>query len=718
MPRLQHTVRNFIFATQVLLLFLVLFEGKLAVPNWLQPAGRMHPMLLHFPIALLLLLAIFPLLRKEIEPKAFTKIQSFILHLAALSAVVTALMGLFLAQEDGYASELVRWHKWTGVGVSVLAYALLVVHQNWPKKTTFFNGMLVATVLVTVLAGHFGASLTHGEDYVLAPLRAEKVAVTPETPVFQAAVEPILDIKCYTCHNERKSKGDLVMTPVEKLLAGGENGPIWIPGDAQASALVQRIHLPLEHEDHMPPEGKAQLTEQEKRLLESWIQAGADLQQPIKNLQPADTLYTLVQQFLQQQNTLPKTEKEYAFPTASPERIAELNTPFRMVQPLAFGSPALAAKIFVRQAYQPSFLEELTAVKTQLVELNLTNLPITDEELSTIAQFPNLEQLILNGTDITGATLSDLQQCENLQALALSNTAVTQEQLQVLRQFPALEEIFIWNTQIEPSQLSNLKAQFARLTFHEGYQADTTEVLQLSPPQLKNEKAVLPVGEGVQLETKLPGAEIRYTNDGTEPDSLTSPVFDQPFPLDGYTTVKAKVFKDNWISSNTASFTLFPQGVLPQKTTLVNPPNPQYQGKDPGALTDGEKGIPGNFRNPAWLTYRQKPFTAIFHFGEQPPTLQAILLSHLTQVYQYIFPPTKVEVWGSMDGEDWALLKAVTPLQLSDYVPNQVVGVTVPLDSVAFSYYKVIAEPNPSLPNWHRGKGKRGWVFVDEVLFY
>jgi len=718
MLRLQYFVRNVIFAALILLLFLLLFEAKLTVPQWLQPAGRMHPMVLHFPIALLLLLALLPLLRKEIESTAFGKIQSFVLHLAALTAVVTALMGLFLAQEDGYASELVQWHKWTGVGVSVLAYALLVVHQNWPEKTTFFNGMLVATVLVTVIAGHFGASLTHGEDYVLAPLRAEKVAITPETPVFMAAIEPILDDKCYTCHNERKSKGDLVMTSVEQLLAGGENGPIWIPGDAKASPLVQRMHLPLEHDDHMPPEGKAQLTEQEKKLLESWIQAGADLQQPIEDLQPADTLYALVQQFLQEQNTLPKTEKEYVFEAASPAIIAELNTPFRTVQPLAFGSPALAAKIFVRQAYQPSFLEELTAVKTQLVELNLTNLPITDDELSTIAQFPNLEQLILNGTDITGARLSDLQQCENLQALALSNTAVTREHLQVLKQFPALEEVFVWNTQLEPQQLSDLKAQFAKLTFHEGYQPDTTEVLQLSPPQLKNEKAVLPVGEGVQLETKLPGAAIHYTTDGSEPDSLTSTVFDGPFPLDGYTTVKAKVFKDNWISSETASFTLFPQGVLPQKTTLVNPPNPQYQGKDPNALTDGEKGIPGNFRNPAWLAYRQKPFAATFYFGEKPRTLQAVLLSHLTQVYQYIFPPTKVEVWGSKDGEDWQLLNAVTPPQLSGYVPNQVVGVTVPLDSAAFSHYKVVAEPNPSLPNWHRGKGERGWVFVDEVLFY
>ena len=52
------------------------------------------------------------------------------------------------------------------------------------------------------------------------------------------------------------------MTNIAGLTKGGENGPIWVAGDAENSALIQRVHLPLEEEEHMPPEGKPQLNQE------------------------------------------------------------------------------------------------------------------------------------------------------------------------------------------------------------------------------------------------------------------------------------------------------------------------------------------------------------------------------------------------------------------------------------------------------------------------
>ena len=72
-------------------------------------------------------------------------------------------------------------------------------------------------------AGHFGASLTHGEDFVWAPLQEEEVqSYDPEAPAYQTAVYPILEAKCVACHKEEKSKGDLIMTSIEAILKGGE----------------------------------------------------------------------------------------------------------------------------------------------------------------------------------------------------------------------------------------------------------------------------------------------------------------------------------------------------------------------------------------------------------------------------------------------------------------------------------------------------------------
>jgi hypothetical protein len=35
-----------------------------------------------------------------------------------------------------------------------------------------------------------------------------------------------------------------------------------------------------------------------------------------------------------------------------------------------------------------------------------------------------------------------------------------------------------------------------------------------------------------------------------------------------------------------------------------------------------------------------------------------------------------------------------------------------------YRYIEIEAVNIQKLPGWHRGKGEKGWVFVDEVFFY
>lgn len=719
MKQAKAITANLLFALQILLLFLLLFEQQVELPFWLQPLGRMHPMLLHLPIGFLVLLAILPVLKKEIQPDAFYTIQSFLLYLAALTATVTAVMGLFLAQEAGYESDLVNWHKWFGVGVSFLTYGLLLWRDQFPKQNTVFNIAAGVNVLVLLIAGHLGASITHGEDYILAPIRPAKPAITADIPIFVATIQPILEEKCYNCHNESKAKGKLVMTSVEKLLKGGKHGPVWLAGHADSSLLVQRIYLPLGAEEHMPPEGKPQLTAEEIELLHVWIQAGADVQQVLNDLEKTDTLYLLANAAIQKRLVEQGDQPPYAFNFAAEKTIKELNNPFRSVYPVAIGSPALQAEIFVRQSYQPEFLQELTKIKEQLVSLNLTNMPIQDADLKTIAQFPNLEKLILNGTDISGQTLAELKVCTKLQSLALSNTAVQKEQLAVLHDFPALKKVYIWNTAISPEAVAELETELPNLHIDIGYVPDEEEVLKLSPPLLKNKSTLLAADELVQLDNKFPGATIRYTTDGSEPDSLESPVYEAPFSIKTYTVVKAKTFKENWQSSDLRTFTLFPQGQQPERAELLTTANPEYLGEGATTLYDGKKGDPNNFRTPYWLGYRDQPFDAYLYFDKQPPTVQEITLSVAQNIGSYLFPPTKIEIWGGADKTQLQRLAVVTPEQPTKYLPVVTQGIQIPLPSPsAFACYRIIAQPIARLPDWHQGKGQKGWIFIDEVFFY
>jgi uncharacterized membrane protein len=123
MQRWKTILFNIAFSLNCLLLFLVLFEEQVQVPVWLQVLGRMHPLLLHFPIVLLMLTVFWELLprKRKAEMTQSTSIGDTLLLVAAITSVFTSLIGLFLSREDGYEPTVLLWHKWGGVLISLLS---------------------------------------------------------------------------------------------------------------------------------------------------------------------------------------------------------------------------------------------------------------------------------------------------------------------------------------------------------------------------------------------------------------------------------------------------------------------------------------------------------------------------------------------------------------------------------------------------------------------
>ena len=107
--------------------------------------------------------------------------------------------------------------------------------------------------------------------------------------VFQDVIMPIFEAKCNKCHNEAKSKGDLRMDTFEMVMKGGKNGGEKknniVPGKPDESLTIQSIILPVDDDDHMPPEGKDQLTPAEIAAIRYWVQAGASATQKLSAAQ-------------------------------------------------------------------------------------------------------------------------------------------------------------------------------------------------------------------------------------------------------------------------------------------------------------------------------------------------------------------------------------------------------------------------------------------------
>lgn len=91
---------------------------------------------------------------------------------------------------------------------------------------------------------------------------------------FNKTVKPILESRCVSCHNSDKTKGDLNLETLELSIKGGDSGAAISPGDISKSLLIERIKLPEDHDDIMPPKGDP-LSLVQIKTLEAWIKEGA-----------------------------------------------------------------------------------------------------------------------------------------------------------------------------------------------------------------------------------------------------------------------------------------------------------------------------------------------------------------------------------------------------------------------------------------------------------
>ena len=79
------------------------------------------------------------------------------------------------------------------------------------------------------------------------------------------------------------------------MLKGGQSGPVIVPGQAAQSELLRRVRLPLDDQDHMPPEGKPQPAPEDLALLEWWVEAGAPGDKRVDQLNPPSPILRLLQ---------------------------------------------------------------------------------------------------------------------------------------------------------------------------------------------------------------------------------------------------------------------------------------------------------------------------------------------------------------------------------------------------------------------------------------
>ncbi len=268
---------------------------------WLsQFFGRLHPLLVHFPIGLLVAACFLELLTVGGKRPGLREGINWLVYLGAASALLSAIVGFVLFQADDYQGILVERHLLFGAITTVAglltAWQLRRLQKNGSRSFLPYRSLLGLTVVSLTVAGHLGASLTHGEDFLSSTFPWHEPAyatgnadnlLAELTPVamrdslsmnqldrLNLEVRGIFAHNCYKCHSELKQKGELILETEEGVMRGGESGKILVPGDAKNSEIIRRLKLPRSDEEAMPGKGKA-LEEEEIALISLWIDQGA-----------------------------------------------------------------------------------------------------------------------------------------------------------------------------------------------------------------------------------------------------------------------------------------------------------------------------------------------------------------------------------------------------------------------------------------------------------
>ena len=260
-----------------------------------QLLGRFHPLVVHFPIGLIVVASFMELMTLGNKRPGLREGIRWMIYIGAGTAALASILGWFLLNSGGYGGTV--YHQWSGFATAALAlgvaYLLRRAHRvNRLAAWRQYRALLALCLAGVTVTGHLGASLTHGADYLtstlpwnqpeslagelLAEFRTIDTGDYTQTQLdrLNLEVRALFAHRCYKCHSTEKHEADLILDNEDGVRAGGESGPILVAGNAAQSEIIRRLTLPRDDEEAMPQKAKA-LDQQEIDLIKLWIDLGA-----------------------------------------------------------------------------------------------------------------------------------------------------------------------------------------------------------------------------------------------------------------------------------------------------------------------------------------------------------------------------------------------------------------------------------------------------------
>ena len=476
----------------------------------LEFIGHLHPVIVHLPIGILLL-GVLMMVYEHYSKVDLQLPISFTFLVGSISAVLACIAGWILSNSGEYDALLVQKHQWTGISTAVIG--LLVYFLKQYRKL-----LAVILTLLVFITGHYGGTLTHGENYLFNSnensntsqgdtLKKESKIITQaisngadslaiETHnVYKEQIAPLLKLRCYNCHSAIKQKNGLRLDGEMFIKKGGENGNIFVAGNTFKSPLYTSLVLPIDDEKHMPPKGKHQLSQNEILIIENWIKSGASFEdiidtisnkELVKNVASKNTIADKnilanpakvnseikeTKKGVVENNNIKGVEKNSSLPNPapiSPSIIEDFKQKNIILTNIAEGSNFVMANFVNVVPFNNSSLQALKSINEQLAVLKLTNLPINDIDIKIVADLKNIKKLNVENTLITDNGLDYIKQLSQLEQLNLYGTNISDEGIIQLADLKNLSVLYLWKTKVTLNGIEQFKKLNPKVTIEIG----------------------------------------------------------------------------------------------------------------------------------------------------------------------------------------------------------------------------------------------------------
>lgn len=208
------------------------------------------------------------------------------------------------------------------------------------------------------------------------------------------------------------------------------------------------------------------------------------------------------------------------------------------------------------------------------------------------------------------------------------------------------------------------------------------------------------------------GAEIRYTLDGSRPHA-ESQRYAGPLHLQQPAELRAVALRNGESSAESSERIVFNKATA-CPVRLLAAPHPDYAFGGAAALTDGLLADDTNFRTGRWVGFYQNDLDLVVDL-HQPTTVARAEIRCCVDKTSWVVDTRGMEVSLSQDGKTFTTVAKKDVKPMTAEAADRIYTHRLDFVPTTARYVRLRALTERSLPDWHPGKGKPAFLFVDEI---